>query len=72
MTPMLYYETNKSRQQDLIREADHERLVKQALANQHTALDRAQTNLGRFLVKLGGRLQEVTKPREEALNQNSH
>jgi histone H3/H4 len=71
MAPMLYYETIKSRQQELISEAEHERLVKQALANQHTALDRVQTSLGRFLVKFGGRLQSVVKSQEGALNQTT-
>ncbi|MEJ2448869.1 MAG: hypothetical protein P8Y37_13145 [Anaerolineales bacterium] len=72
MAPMLYYETSKSRQQELIREAEHEQLVKQALANQHTALDRVQTSLGKFLVKFGSRLQDVAKPQGETLKQTSH
>jgi hypothetical protein len=48
MSPILYYENFKTLQEKLIRQAEHERLVKLALAGQPRALDRIQTRTGKL------------------------
>jgi hypothetical protein len=68
---MLYYENFKTQHEELIRQAEHERLVKQALASQPTSWDRVQTNLGKFLIRFGHKLQEIVNPQESAVHQIS-
>jgi hypothetical protein len=59
MSPMIYYETSKTRYQDLIREAEKERLIKQALAGTPSLRVRTQAELGKLLIKFGSRLQSL-------------
>jgi hypothetical protein len=68
MSPTLYYETFKTQHEELIRQADHERLIKQALMGQPSTLDRIQTGLGRFLIKSGNHLRGIPAPQKPALN----
>ena len=60
MSPMIYYENVKARREDLLREAEKERLIKIALAGQPTFSDRFQTKMGELLIKAGDKLQ-ITK-----------
>jgi hypothetical protein len=69
MSPMLFYENFKTQQEELIRQADHERLVKQALASQPRALDRIQARTGKLLLRIGRRLQTYSKPRSGVLDE---
>jgi len=62
MCPMIYYETVKARHNDLLKEAEQERLVKQALADQPTLVDRIQLKVGHGLIKIGGRLYQRPYP----------
>jgi hypothetical protein len=66
---MLYYENFKTQQEELIRQAEHERLVKLALAGQPRALDRIQARTGKLLLRIGRRLQAFAKPRSGALDE---
>ncbi len=68
MSPTLYYETFKTQHEELIRQANHERLIKQALAGQPSTLDRIQTGLGRFLIKSGNLLRGIPKPQAPIMN----
>ena len=60
MSPMIYYENVKARREDLLREAEKERLIKIALAGQPSLRDRIQTKMGELLIKAGDKLQ-ITK-----------
>ena len=60
MSPMIYYEAIKTRREDLLKEAEKERLIKIAQAGQPSLSDRIQTKMGQLLIKTGGKLQ-ITK-----------
>ena len=60
MSPMIYYEAISTRHEDLLKEAEKERLIKIALAGQPSLKDRIQTRIGQILNKAGGKLH-ITK-----------
>ena len=57
MSPMIYYETLKTRREELLREAEKERLIKIAQAGQLSLRERIQTSLGQLLIQTGQRFQ---------------
>ena len=63
MFPMNYDEIAKARREDLLREAEKERLIKIALSGQPTLFDRIQIKIGELLTKTGGRLHNQTQPK---------
>ncbi len=67
MSPMIYYETIKTHREDLLREAENERLIKVAQLGQPTLTGRFQLIVGELLIKTGGRLQIFSDTREEGL-----
>ena len=71
MSPMLYYENFKTQHEELIRQAEQERLVKLALAGQSRGWDRIQTLFAKSLIKVGSRLQGLPGTIKPALNGNS-
>ena len=56
MSPMIYYSTISTRHEDLLKEAEKERLIKIALAGQPTLSNRIQTKIGQMLIKTRGKL----------------
>ncbi|MCJ7626132.1 MAG: hypothetical protein MUO76_21780 [Anaerolineaceae bacterium] len=58
MCPMIYYETVKVRRDDLLKEAEKERLIKIAQAGQPSLGDQIQLKIGQGLIKIGGRFYE--------------
>ena len=59
MSPMIYYEAISTRHEDLLKEAEKERLIKIAQAGQPNLSDRIQTKMGHMLKKSGTRLQKT-------------
>lgn len=51
MSPMIYYSTISTRHEDLLKEADKERLIKIALTGQPTLSDRIQSKIGQMLIQ---------------------
>ena len=62
MCPMIYYETTKARREDLLKEAEKERLIKIAQASQPSLGDRIQLKVGQELIKIGGRFYQRPEP----------
>ena len=60
MSPMIYYEAISTRHEDLLKEAEKERLIKIAQAGQPSLINRLQTKMSRVLNKTGGKLH-ITK-----------
>lgn len=58
MNPLIVYQLSKERQKDLLREAEHRRLVRQALAGRPGMIARIRERLGNFLIKKGEQLQK--------------
>ena len=58
MCPMIYYENIKARREDLLREAEKERLIKIAQAGQPSLSDRFQTKMGQLLKRSAERFQD--------------
>lgn len=56
MSPMIYYSTISTRHEDLLKEAEKERLIKIALTGQPTLGDRIQSKIGQMLFKTRGKL----------------
>ncbi len=57
MAPLIYYETTKIRREELLREAEKERLIKIAQENQPKLNDKIQTKIGQLLVNTGRKLR---------------
>lgn len=60
MSPMIYYEAISTRHEDLLKEAEKERLIKIAQSGQPSLKDRVQTKMGQILNKSEGKLH-ITK-----------
>ena len=58
MSPMIYYENVKARREDLLREAEKERLIKIAQAGQPSLSDRIQKKMGQMLKRSGENFQD--------------
>lgn len=68
MSPMIYYEAISTRHEDLLKEAEKERLLKIALAGQQKLGDRIQTKMGQLLIKTGSKLQISKEPTAESFS----
>jgi len=53
MCPMIYYDVGKARREELLREAEKERLIEIARIGQPTLGERIQAKLGQMLKKTG-------------------
>ena len=58
MSPMIYYENVKARREDLLREAEKERLIKIAQAGQPSLSAKIQAKLNQILKKSSRQLQD--------------
>lgn len=56
------YDFVKLRHEEIMREADHERLVHDAVEDRATVYNALIAGLGRQMVNLGQRLQEANQP----------
>ena len=57
MHPLIMQELAKTRQSDLMKEAEHRRLISRLQAGQPTMIDRLLEKTGDLLTRTGGRLQ---------------
>ncbi len=57
MHPIIMQELAKTRQSDLLKEAEHRRLISRLRADQPTMIDRLLVKFGDVLARTGGRLQ---------------
>jgi len=57
MHPLTMQELVKTRQSDLMKEAEHRRLISRLQAGQPTMIDRLLEKTGDLLTRTGGRLQ---------------
>lgn len=62
MHPYIMYDLAKARQNDILREAQQQRLVRQAFAGHPSMIARIRERLGGLLIKIGGQLQNRHVP----------